>query len=190
MLEIHQSNTDCMFVDYDGSDATLYFAGKNSAADCFIGQFENGYTDVTNSISCPFKTKYYDFGAPEISKMPRVWYIDAENMQGSTSMEVYIDDLNLAKSSFSVLPTIDDCLVSNTDNTESIIAGSSAATLTNLKWTVNLSDELAAVSLGRGLVGSRIQFGATLVASGAQLKIHMIGFEWIERNKLKRKYGA
>jgi len=72
-----QLYTDCLFVDYDGSDATLYFAGKDAGADCFIGQMENGYTDndqstLTNSITCTFKTKYYDFKAPEIQKMPRV----------------------------------------------------------------------------------------------------------------------
>lgn len=182
--------TDSMFVDYDGANATLYFAGKNADAECFIGQLENGYVDDTNSITCPFKMKYYDFKAPEINKMPRVFYIDAESVYGGIAAEVYIDNLDTATASFTIAPTITNALVSNTDNLQSVIAGSDLVDTTGFYYAINLSDALAAVSLGRGLVGARVQFGATLTARAAELKIHMIGFEWTDRGKIKRRYGA
>jgi len=93
--------------------------------------------------------------------------------------EVYIDNLNEAKLSFS-----------HSNNVDGFIINSVTDGVLNSDYIINLSDELLVFSLSRGLVGSRIQFGASLTAHAAELKIHMIGFEWLERNKLKRKYGA
>jgi len=172
-------NIHKMHVDYDGNDETLYFAGAGTDGECYIGTLEDGYCDGDEPITCTFKTKYYDFGAPDIYKIPRVWYLNIENYAGTVTTSVYVDSLNEAKST-----------VVHQNNVDGFIINSATAGVINSDYIKNLSDELTTTSLNRGLQGSRIQFAATMTALAAPLRIHMIGFEWVPTRKLKRKYGA
>ena len=170
---------DYFYVDYDGADETMYVACKNSSAECLIAQFEDGYKDEDQKITCPFKTKYYGFGAPDVAKSLRVSYLDVENFSGSVSTKIYIDSLNEEKRSFT-----------HSGISGGFIVNSATHGVVNRDKIKNFSDELFTFSLPRGLLGSRIMFEFSLDAYINPLKIHMIGFEWLPKRKLKRKYGG
>jgi len=73
---------------------------------------------------------------------------------------------------------------------DGFILGSATDGVLGTDALISLGDEIFRLSLERGLIGSRLQYSADLVANTSPLYIHMIGFDWTPRRKLKRRYGA
>lgn len=178
---------DAMFVDRDGADETLYAALKNASAECILAKLEYGYRDQLNpasgdsalGINVSVKTAYWSGKAPDIEKAFRNLLLDADNYYGDITLDVYVDDLVTAKESFT-----------HRNNVDGFTLGSATLGVLGTSALKALSDEIFRFSLPRGLVGSRMQYSAELVANTAPLYIHLIGFDWTPRRGLKRKYGA
>ena len=178
---------DMLYTDRDGADEQLWAGLKDPDANVIIAELETGYLDQQNpnqgdsvlSINCAIKTKYYSFKAPDIEKSYRNLLLDAESYYGDIDLDVYIDDLVTPKLSFT-----------HQNNVDGFILGSATDGVLGTDTLISLGDEIFRLSLERGLVGSRLQYSADLVANTSPLYIHMIGFDWTPRRKLKRRYGA
>ena len=178
---------DFLYTDRDGADETLYAGLKDASANCIVAELETGYLDQQNpggsdsalGIDCSIKTKYYSFKAPDVEKTYRNLLLDADNYYGDISLDVYVDDLDTAKESFT-----------HRNNVDGFTLGSATKGILGTSELKSLSDEIFAFSLPRGLIGSRMQYAADLVANTAPLNIHLIGFDWTPKRKLKRRYGA
>ena len=178
---------DVLHTDRDGADEVLYAGIKDPGAHLTIAEFEYGYLDQQNpgqgdsafGIECSIKTKYYSAKAPDIAKAYRCLLLDADNYYGDIDLEVYVDDLVADKQSFT-----------HQNNIDGFILGSSTDGVLGTDKLISLGDEIFRLSLERGLIGSRLQYSADLTANTSPLYIHLIGFEWTPKRKLKRRYGA
>ncbi len=178
---------DFIYTDRDGADEQLWAAIKTADNTMSIAEFEYGYLDQQNpadgddalGIACAIKTKYYSHKAPDIQKAFRNLYLDVENYYEDIELDVYIDDLDTPKESFT-----------HRNNVDGFILGSLTHGRLGTDSLNTTSDEIFRFSLPRGLIGSRMQYSADLIANTAPLKINMIGFDWTPRRNLKRRYGA
>ena len=178
---------DLLYTDRDGAGEQLWAALKDPSGNVIIAEMEYEYLDQINpvqgesnlSIDCSIKTKYYSAQAPDMAKTYRNLLLDADNYYGDIDLEVYVDDLTTPKQSFT-----------HQNNIDGFILGSATNGILGTDSLISLGDEIFRLSLERGLIGSRLQYGADLTASTSPLYIHLVGFEWTPKRKLKRRYGA
>ena len=173
---------DCFYKYSNGAKETLYTGGHSDAATplCYIVKLDEGYDDGGVTISCSLKTKYFDFGAPDIIKNIRAFNIDMSNRNASTlTMDLYLDNLNEAGYTFSYAGAIDGFLLNDT-----------ARGRLNVDSIANISDEMFAFSLPIGKHSSRYQFGVEFTAASCQVSIHAMSIDWRVVRKLQRKYGG
>jgi hypothetical protein len=173
---------DCFYKYSDGSKETLYTAGHSNAATplCYIVKLDEGYDDGGAAIGCSLKTKYYDFGAPDITKDIRAFNIDISNRNAETlTINMYLDNLN--ESAYALTYTGADT---------GFLLNSTTQGRLNVDSIVNITDEMFAFSLPIGKHASRVQFGLGFSTGTNQVSIHAISFDWRAVRKLQRKYGG
>jgi hypothetical protein len=93
-----------MFTYYDGADETLYGVIKNPITpyESAIVQLDNGYSDGgTTQVIASLKTKYYDFKAPDMTKVIRGLYVDIADYSSGLTINMYIDNLEVPFNTFS-----------------------------------------------------------------------------------------
>ena len=98
------SAIDGVFTYYDGADETLYGVIKNPVTpyESAIIQLDNGYSDGgTTQVIASLKTKYYDFKAPDMTKVLRGFYVDIADYSSGLTINMYIDNLEVPYDTFS-----------------------------------------------------------------------------------------
>ena len=172
---------DCFYKYNHGSKETLYAGGHNSSytTSCYIVKLDEGYNDGDALIECSIRTKYYDFGAPDIIKDIRAFNIDMTNYSGSLAIRVYLDNLNDASYRHT-----------HTGIVGGFIVGGDNPSKVNVDCIVNVSDEMFAFSLPMAQRASRVQYGLSFNAGPVQTSIRAISFDWRTVRKQQRKYGG
>jgi len=172
---------DCFYKYNDGAKEVLYAGGHTGSytTSCYIVKLDEGYNDGGALIECSIRTKYYDFGAPDIIKDIRAFNIDMTNYSGSLAIRMYLDNLNDSSYRYT-----------HTGITGGFIVNDDTNGRVNADCIVNLSDEMFAFSLPMAQRASRVQYGLSFNAGPVQTSIRAISFDWRTVRKLQRKYGG
>lgn len=181
--EYKYSSSESLYFKYiysskEGGSEVLYGSGISSGGTLVLAKMENGYADKATEITSTIKTKYLDFGAPDIQKTLRTLYLDFEDYTRGVTLDLYIDSRDVSKETITCSGT-----------TSGLIVNSTSGGIVNSTTIANVSDEMLGFSLNRGLRGSRVQLAASFLSYGAPTKLHAIAFDWRPSHKVKRRYG-
>jgi len=165
-------------------DGKLYAGIKDISGSCEVGWFENGTQDgdgqqgTPDDIEVTVKTKAFDMGNPQFSKLFRAVYLDMYHVPHEVTVSTYIDDYETAHQT--ITHTIPGGFVLGSA-TDGVLGTSTLSTY---------ADEMAGFSLERGSHGSRMQVGFESSVSDSDMEIRVIGIDYFVRRNAKLKYGG
>jgi hypothetical protein len=163
-----------------GNTETLYASGINGDGTFAVARLESDYSDNGTEITATLKTKYFDFGAPDIQKSYRALFIDLEDYTRGLTIDVYTTSLDSIHETITYSGSGAGFLVNDNTGTRGRV---------NKDVIVNVTDEMVGFSLNRGIIGSRIQLGISFQSTGAPTKLHALALDWRQSHRVKRNMG-